>query len=210
MLFRSHPDDMRKYPRYFDAVRSVFPPPARDSAPSVILLYGEPGAGKTRFVRMQEEVADLYVKPCDRDFWMNGYDLHPAVLLDDFMGAANHVTLTNLLQLLDRYQIRVSTKNGHTWWQPDRIYVTSNIHPARWYDYSDRLVHYAALRRRFTEVVTFETTGRNLISPDDSEWNDFWDFESHKSLNTPLASLPSTTSSGLGAYEGRFMPYQSH
>ena len=178
-LHDEYPDEMRKYPRYYESLREVYPPPVRDSAPEVTLLIGEPGAGKTRWVREREEAADLYVKPCDRDFWMNGYDGHPAVLLDDFAGAANHVTLTNLLQLLDRYQIRVSTKHGHTWWQPKRIYITTNIHPANWYSYKDRLQHYDALERRFTKVRCFpgEDLSRDLIVR--QAWDEFWKYESH-------------------------------
>lgn len=178
-LIEEFPDEMRKYPRFKDLLREVFPPPVRDSAPSVVLLIGEPGTGKTKMVRDLEGL-DLYVKPCDRDFWMNGYDLHPAVLLDDFAGASNHITLTNLLQLLDRYLIRVSTKNGHTWWQPERMYVTTNIHPANWYVYDDRMPHYAALERRFTKVIVFGEGGAVIIEKSNfsqqSLWQSFWSY----------------------------------
>ncbi|APA62668.1 putative replication protein [uncultured virus] len=189
-LHDTHPDDMRKYPRYYENLRSVFSPPERDTAPEVVLLFGEPGTGKTRYVRSKEVKHDLYVKPCDRDFWMNGYDLHPAVLLDDFCGAANHVTLTNLLQLLDRYQIQVSSKNGHLWWQPERIYITTNIHPAKWYEYKDRVVHYAALERRFTKVIMFDNAVEHAAGMDRENfahraaWDSFWDYDSHKAQDT--------------------------
>lgn len=187
-LYDSYPNDMRKYPRYAEALRALFPPPARDSAPEVWLLYGPPGTGKTRSVRGLFEADELYIKPCDRDFWMNGYDQHPNVLLDDFMGASNHISLTNLLQLLDRYQIRVSTKNGHTWWQPERIYITTNIHPANWYDYHNRLVHYDALIRRFSFVQHFTGQAPNEFihyAPSTDAWDAFWDYCSHVEGKTP-------------------------
>ena len=191
-LFELYPDDMRKYPRYAENLRQVFPPPQPDSAPAVTLLIGEPGVGKTRYVHERETPNELFVKPCDRDFWMNGYDLHPAVLLDDFAGASNHVSLTNLLQLLDRYQIRVSTKNGHTWWQPKRIYITTNIHPANWYDYKDRMVHYRALQRRFTCVREIHSgavvSDMSVYTPDEPvPWIDFWDYEQN---HNPTTFLP--------------------
>ncbi len=189
-VYDSHPDDMRKYPRFAETVRSLYPPPPEDKAPEVILLIGPPGTGKTRYVRSREEREDLYVKPCDRDFWMNGYDGHPAVLLDDFAGASNHVTLTNLLQLIDRYQISVSTKHGHAWWQPERIYITTNIHPSNWYGYEDRMIHYKALQRRFTQVVIFDgiyLPGHqelpNVLRKDQLVdqvfWDEFWQYDKH-------------------------------
>lgn len=199
-LFESHPDDMRKYPRYYEALRALYPPPVQDAPPEVILLLGDPGTGKTRYVREKEHVENLYVKPCDRDFWMDGYDAHDAILLDDFAGASNHISLTNLLQLLDRYMVRVSTKGGHTWWNPKRIYITTNIHPAQWYEYKDRLVHYEALKRRFTKVKFFwshtddevETIGIQEYEPAFSNlWNSFWDYKTNcRPLPTDVVGAP--------------------
>lgn len=96
-LLGTYQDDIRKYPRFYQQVRTVFSPPARDTPPQVVLFIGPPGCGKTRHVRDLEKVEDLFIKPVDKSFWMDGFDGHPAVLLDDFAGAANHVSLVNLL-----------------------------------------------------------------------------------------------------------------
>lgn len=182
-LVDTHVNDVRKYPRFYQEMRRLFPPPSRPTAPEVVLLYGPPGTGKTRFVRDAEQSVDLFIKPVDKSFWMDGYDGHPAVLLDDFAGAANHVSLTNMLQLIDRYQTQVPIKGGFTWWQPDRVYITTNIHPANWYRYEDRLCHYQALKRRFTEVRIFSTADPpTVLKPselDSGAWNEFWDFTKH-------------------------------
>ena len=181
-LAESHVDDVRKYPRFYQEMRRLFPPPARGTAPEVVLLYGPPGTGKTRYVRENEPVEDLFIKPVDKSFWMDGYDGHPAVLLDDFAGAANHISLTNLLQLIDRYQTQVPVKGGFTWWQPERIYVTTNIHPANWYRYDERMCHYQALVRRFTAVRVYTVSGVVDYKPselDSGAWDTFWNFQSN-------------------------------
>ncbi len=188
-LLETHVDDIRKYPRFYQQVRTVYAPPVRDSAPEVVLLYGPPGTGKTRYVRETESIGDLFIKPVDKSFWMDGYDGHPAILLDDFSGAANHVSLVNLLQLIDRYQMQVPIKGGFTWWQPDRIYLTTNVHPADWYTYQDRMCHYEALKRRFTSVIEFTATTREQYNPlvllERPKWDKFWDFQSHHVRGPP-------------------------
>lgn len=169
-LLVTHADDVRKYPRFYEIVRRVYAPPPRESPPHVVLLIGPSGCGKTWSVYSKHKLEDLFVKPVDRGFWMDGYDLHPAVLLDDFAGAANHITLVNLLQLLDRYTTQVPVKGGFVWWQPETIYITTNIHPSGWYDWSTRLNQWPALMRRITEWRVWNGDGHRLhpqqIPPD--------------------------------------------
>lgn len=176
-LVSTHVDDVRKYPRFYSEVRRLFAPPPREAAPRVVLLIGPPGCGKTRRVRTSVDANDLFVKPVDRGFWMDGYDLHPHVLLDDFAGASNHVSLVNLLQLLDRYAQQVPIKGGFTWWQPDTIWITTNIHPAKWYVWDDRMEQWGALRRRITDVFDFSVDGEAPIGGD--RLDEFWRYNAH-------------------------------
>ncbi len=193
-LLSDYPDDIRKYPRYYDAVRQVYGPPERETPPEIHLVIGPPGSGKTRWVRSIQPVSEMYIKPIDKDFWMDGYDGHKHVLIDDFQGAPNHVSLVNLLQLLDRYIQRVPCKGSHVWWYPEKIFITTNIHPARWYKYAGREVHYQALIRRFTRVwehtlepplEIYPELWQHSVEPQCGEpenlWDLFWDFDTHKS-----------------------------
>lgn len=169
------PEEVRKYPRYYQTLRALYPPPPRDGPPEVVLLIGPPGCGKSRWVRSVCSIDDLYFKPVDANMWMDGYDLHPDVLLDDFAGAANHIALVNLLQLLDRYLVQVPIKGGFTWWQPNRIFLTTNIHPRDWYDWSTRAEQWRALSRRFTHVMEYGPTGDcTHHSPELGGWDRFW------------------------------------
>lgn len=120
---------------------------------AVVLLYGIPGTGKTHMVH-NRELNELYSKP-PMGFWFDGYDAHKALLLDDFKGAASHVSLQQILQVLDKYPIQLPVKGSHVWLNAERIYVTTNTHPMQWYDYSARAMEYEALVRRITTVVYF-------------------------------------------------------
>jgi len=88
--------------------------------------------------------------------WFDGYEQQPVVVLDDFNGASSHLKLDDLLRLIDPWCCeRVPYKGGFTWWCPDKIYITTNIHPFNWYKYENREIHYKALQRRITSIRLF-------------------------------------------------------
>lgn len=88
--------------------------------------------------------------------WHDGYDGHSHVLIDDFAGAASHITLTNFLRLIDPWNpVQVPIKGGFVWWNPDVIYLTTNIWPREWYKWENRVVQYRAIAERFHAVFDF-------------------------------------------------------
>lgn len=94
------------------------------------VLYGETGVGKTRLI--YHHYPHLYrLCPSGTNQWFDGYQNQKVLLLDDFFGSS--MSYTHLLQLLDRYYIRLQTKGGHTIGQWSRIFITSNNHPNDWY-----------------------------------------------------------------------------
>lgn len=120
---------------------------------NVVLLVGPTGTGKTRWVFDNCKNEDFYKIPIARQGqWFSGYDYHPVVLWDEFNGA---MKLNHWLMLLDRYPCKVEVKGNHTWYLPKLIYVTSNLHPRKWYRWIDREEQYAAMCRRFSEVRIF-------------------------------------------------------
>lgn len=145
-----------RYPKLYDIINSKRP--QRETPPIVTLLIGPTGLGKSRFVydkyRGNEE---LYQTPLSNGtMWYDTYDGHEIVLIDDFAGAASHMTLTTLLKLLDRYPQLVPTKGSHTWFYPTHVYVTTNILPKDWYKWENRGEQYLALERRFAHTLLFE------------------------------------------------------
>lgn len=161
------------YMRYYKAVQHVrqiqaFDKPLRSTELQVILYYGPPGCGKTR--RAYEEAPDLYAIPLGKQLWFDNYAGEPEVLVDDFSG---NLRLVDTLRLFDRYPIQVPVKGGHVWWCPNIVYVTSNVHPRNWYDYSTRADSYQALTRRFTKVIEFRPDNNNIIYEKDEVINFF-------------------------------------
>lgn len=150
---------MAKFGRFYDTVRALYRP-ERTEARKVYLLIGPPRCGKSRSVFEQfrgEKRHDLFDMPLSNGtMWHDGYDGHSHVLIDDFAGAASHITLTNFLRLIDPWNpVQVPIKGGFVWWDPDVIYITTNIWPREWYKWENRIVQYRAVAERFRAVFDF-------------------------------------------------------
>lgn len=168
------------YMRYYKGVKQIksLYMPEREDAPQVVLIHGPPGTGKTYSVIKQVE--DLWKSsPKDGLEWFDGFDSHENVLLDEFAGKMSKVSLSYLLALIDRYTQRVPTKGSFTMWAPKTIYITTNYHPTKWYDWSERTEQWFALVRRFTHVLQFSLDREPKAyyrgsGSTPSEWNMDW------------------------------------
>lgn len=154
-MFEEHALEMAKFPRLYTELKSLWVPERQPL--KVFLLIGPPGCGKTRSVyeAYKGDMAhDLWRTPLmtGSSQWYDGYDHHPAALLDDFDG---DMKLKTLLQLIDRYPVMAPVKCSFAWWTPEVIFITTNIYPRDWYDWTKRGVQYGALARRFTAVFDF-------------------------------------------------------
>lgn len=149
----------------------------RDTAPEVHLLYGDPGSGKTRFAYESSSPSDLWVSPLGKSGWFDGYEGQPDVLIDDFAGRMSHTSLTDLLRILDRYTLQVPVKGGFVYFNPARIFVTTNYLPESWYDWATRGPQRRALARRFTHLHVFNLDSSPRViqrgeSSNPSDWPD--------------------------------------
>lgn len=146
--------------------------PEWDRKREIILIHGDSGIGKSRMAF--DEFGEFYEMPIQANFnsslWFDGYIGQPTLVLDDFTG---EMYLSQLLRLLDVYLRKVQVKGSFVWMTAKRMVITTNIHPSKWYTWSDRENQEEALKRRFVEYghIRAWSTNKKLeeVDPDD-----FW------------------------------------
>lgn len=215
-----------KYARGITSLQSIFNSGCIDTEqPTIMLLIGPPGCGKTRafydYVRPRflqeckeewsqvvdpnrhhssldgEEISGTTLWhqgsrggiqelsdppkpltfcriPTVSGYWFDGYMGQECVLLDDFDGKASKWTLAQTLSILDRYPLNAPTKGGFTFWKPKEVWVTTNIHPRKWFEWENRENQYDALKRRFTVVREYNYDGTFVLYTPDLCWSNFW------------------------------------
>ncbi len=177
-----------KYPRLYNEI-NLAKMPRRKEEMKVILGLGDTGTGKSRwgFDRWAYGKISYWRMPSNNGkIWFDGYDRHEIAQIDDFCGKMSCCRLDMLLKILDRYPEAVPVKNSHAWWLPNVIYITSNVHPAKWYSWTGREKMRAALKRRFTHIFDFnEKSGGEprQISPKKWSWKDQEDFDHYNICN---------------------------
>ncbi len=147
-----------KYPRLYDCI-NLAKMPRRMMELKVVLGIGKTGTGKTRWGFDEWAYSDrsYWRMPSNNGkIWFDGYDRHEVAQIDDFCGKMSCCRLDVLLKILDRYPEAVPVKNSHAWWMPTVIYLTSNVHPSKWYSWTGREEMRMSLKRRFTTVLDFD------------------------------------------------------
>lgn len=161
-LIESHTSVVARYPRFYHTLRMQYCITPRDEF-RVVLLFGPPRCGKTRRVYSIVPLGELYSSPVmGSGFWLDGYSGEPSVLIDDFGGGRSKISRTSLLRLLDRYPVKAPVKGGFTVWNPEVVYITTNLKPQQWYDWTDK-THWPALRDRIHEVWHFTSTDEPTV-----------------------------------------------
>lgn len=110
-------------------------------AVEVIHLYGETGTGKTRTAMAD---GTPYKIQASQLSWWDGYNGESTIVIDEY---DNDIPLTQLLGILDGYQLRLPIKGGFTYAAWTKVYITSNygeLHPKA------KPMHQMALERRIT------------------------------------------------------------
>lgn len=162
-IYDSFPNPSIKFNRSLKEIRmDLLKKRKKDDPWEVILLFGKPGTGKTKYC--YDKYPDLWCLPISNGtVWFDGLENQEVALLDDFSG---QLPLTQSLRLLDRYPQRVPIKGSHAWFRPLIVFVTTNVHPRDWYIWSNsvtnaakneaRLEQWEALKRRFTSIYSFD------------------------------------------------------
>lgn len=118
--------------------------------PEIHIRWGEPGAGKSRYVYDKHGAENIYElnlgDGSGGSVWWDGYDGEEVILINDFDG---ELGWKYLLRLLDRYPFRLQVKGSHRWRICKYIYITSNCSPDQWY----RKESYRPLLQRLDSVT---------------------------------------------------------
>lgn len=92
-----------KYHRGFTALQTILRIKKRNWKPTVKILWGPSGTGKTRFVYDNHDFDDIYIVPTPKgngEVWFDGYCGQEVILFDDFYG---WMKWSFLLLTIDRY-----------------------------------------------------------------------------------------------------------
>lgn len=178
-----------RYSRGISLIRSLYLDKPR-LPPVVVLCYGPPGTGKTRLIYDNFPHEQIYRKICTDQFF-DGYEGQDVLLLDDFAGRASKMALTDLLGILDRYPYRLPVKGSSQPLTSTKIFLTTNMHPKLWYDYTNRSGEWRCVMRRINQVVWFKTptVSKHLsVSEFFEDWSEGCDEET---VFRPLLFSPS-------------------
>jgi len=124
----------------------------------VYWYYGPTGTGKTKaaYELIEETKKDFWVSTLDGSKWFNGYWGQPIALLDELR--AKDYPYSQLLRLLDGYEVRLPYKGGFCIWNPDIVIITTPLSPEETYrgqmEFTDGGID--QLLRRIVTVKKFE------------------------------------------------------
>lgn len=160
-------DLVEKFPRYYfnkygiKGFKALMDKKNRNKwiQPDVEVIVGEAGVGKTRSVYEKHGYDNVFtadMKMLKTDFW-GQYDGEKVLLIDDFNG---WVPYTYMLKILDGHPLQLNIKNGHTYKNWSKVYITSNQKPALWYNNIAN-----NLKRRLSKVLIMDKDGNTDIHP---------------------------------------------
>ena len=132
-----------KYSRAAKEYRRLLQGSGRSHQTKCLVLWGEPGVGKSRFAANVDPDAYWVMRPrSNGDVWWDGYDGQDVVVVDEFTG---WMTRTFLCRMLDRYPLNVEVKGGSVPFTAKLVIFTSNDDPHTWFTRG-----LGALERRMT------------------------------------------------------------
>jgi len=110
-----------------------------------IHIHGKTGLGKTRKAMGYSD--DTYKIQGNALKWWDGYDGEKVLVIDEY---DSQIPCTELLGILDGYQLRLPIKGSFTYANWETVIITSNY---RKLHRNARKMHRNALKRRITETI---------------------------------------------------------
>lgn len=149
-IINKYPQLYVQYRNGLEAIKDELRGVPRTTKTLVEVYFGESGTGKSHDAIVNNP--DAYVlRNSNGNVWFDGYDYQDTVIIDEFYG---WIPFDKMLQLLDRYALKVDIKGGAKEFNSKRIIITSNKNPRDWYK-NISTEHKIALLRRLDKVVYY-------------------------------------------------------
>lgn len=146
----------------------------------VIWHYGDSGSGKTYSIYKTHNLQDIYSYRGNGRFFC-GYQMQKIALFDDLR--PDRFTITDLLQLLDKYPITVEVKGSHVPWLAETIYITTICPPREFFRQADAKEQAEQLLRRIHKCYHFIKFNNEFIMQEVDKY-----FASSVRLDLPVSS----------------------
>jgi hypothetical protein len=124
-IARAGPVNFYRYHRGFEAYRKAIQEHRKEKT-KVIIVYGNPGSGKTHYCEKQNLAEPIM---WDGNF-IHGWDYQQSVYLDEC--DKNRPPTYLLLKLMDKWKCIVNVKHGSAIWNPKTLYLSGKTHPREW------------------------------------------------------------------------------
>lgn len=120
----AHDVYLMRYPAGYRAIKDKYDiPPRRDSI-KLVYIWGPPRSGKSR--KAWDEYPNAYRMRDYHTVWLDNYQGQETIIIDEFTG---NTPIQDMLQLCDRYPVRMPVKGGHVSIKATTIVFTSNYSP---------------------------------------------------------------------------------
>ncbi len=132
------------YNRGFQAYKKIIDKRLRKGFRKVktIIIHGKTGTGKTRLAMEQTKNGEIFKIQGKGLKWWDGYEGEKTILIDEY---ANDIPITELLGILDGYQLRLEIKGSFTYANWTQVIITTNLKKLH---NNEKKVHKEALKRR--------------------------------------------------------------
>lgn len=146
----AHDVFLLRYPRGYQCVRDKYDIPPRRDDIKLVYVYGPPRCGKSRYA--WEHYPDGYRMRDYNVVWLDNYKGEKTIIIDEFIGAT---PIQDMLQLCDRYPVRMPVKGGHVSVHATTIVFTSNYAPEDVYQNSRQQEAWLGRLKDFGTVIRY-------------------------------------------------------